>query len=179
MSMSRSLWIALLSSLVLAGCGDQEFGEGKVRYQVETQKTRLDGEQIMLTRGQVDCGVQAELWEIEHRGQDQDVARLNQSARDLGFDDDVQMSEPGSANPYVQVRGNFLLSLIRVNDIRIEGPQNKVVDAKIGVRINQPCFDNPLPLLLGVKHGKFTETADAMLRFRLDNDWVYDQIVHQ
>jgi hypothetical protein len=178
MTMSRSVWIAVVSSLVLAGCGEREFGEGKVRYQIETQKTQLDGEQVMLTRGQVDCGVQAELWEMEHLGRDQEFAKLNQSARDLGFGDDVQFSEVGASNPYVQIRGSFLLSLIQVNNIRTEGPQNKVVDAKIGVRINHPCFENPLPTLMGVKRGKFTATTDAALRFRLDNDWVYDQIVH-
>jgi hypothetical protein len=172
------MWIMLLSSLILAGCGDREFGEGKIRYKIETQATRLDGEQVTLTRGQLDCGSQAELWAVERIGADRSVGRLTKLGRDLGFGDDVQIDEPGFINPYAQVRGSFVLSLIQVNNIRDDGAQNKMVDAKVGVRINHPCFSSPLPALLGVKHGKFNETAGVLMRFRLDDDWMYDQIVH-
>ncbi len=175
--MSRSMWITVVSSLILAGCGEREFGEGKVRYLVETQKTQLDGEQVLLTKAQFDCGVESELWERQELGHDQAVGRLNQSARDLGFGDDVIL-EPGSRSAYAQVRGKFLLSLVQVNTIKNDGPQYRVVDAKVGVRIPNPCFENPLPVLLGVKKGKFTDSVGTMLRFRLDDDWVYDQIVH-
>jgi len=178
MKMPRSVWITVLSSLVLAGCGEREFGEGKIRYRIETQQTRLDGEQVMLTRAQVDCGAQAELWDLEQLGEDRAVGRLTQRARDLGFGDDVQVDEPGFRNPYVQVRGNFTLSLIQVNNIKDDGPHDKVVDAKIGVRIDQACFANPLPVLLGVKRGKFNEAAGTLVRFHLDGDWMYDQILH-
>jgi hypothetical protein len=177
--MSRRVWIPLLSSLILAGCGDREFGEGKIRWRIETQPTQLDGEQVTLTRGQLDCGTQAELWTIEKLGEDRTVGRLTQKARDLGFGDDVRIDEPGLNNPYVQVRGKFTLSLVQVNDIKDDGPQNKVVDAKVAVRIPNPCFANPLPALLGVKHGQFNEAAGVILRFRMDDDWVYDSILHQ
>ncbi len=176
--MSRSVWIAILSSLILAGCGDRELGEGKVRFQLETQQTQLDGEQVLLTKTQFDCGVESELWERQELGRDQAVGHLNQTAKDLGFSDDFQILEPGFRNAYAQVRGKFLLSLIQVDNIKNDGPQYRVVDAKVGVRIPHPCFENPLPVMLGVKKGKFTDSVGTMLRFRLDDDWVYDQIVH-
>jgi hypothetical protein len=164
--------------LVLAGCGEREFGEGKIRYRIETQQTKLDGEQVVLTRGQVECGARAELWEVQQLGEDHAVGRLNQPARDIGFGDDVQVDDPGFRNPYVMLRGNFVLSLIQVNNIRDEGPESKVVDARVGVRIDNACFQNPLPVLLGVKRGKFNETAGTLMRFRMDGDWMYDQIIH-
>jgi hypothetical protein len=176
--MSRSLWIMLLPSLLLVGCGAGEFSEGTVRQRIESQPTRLDGEQVTLTRGQLECGTQAELWTIEHLGADRTVGRLTQQGRDLGFGDDIQIDEPGFNNPYAQLRGPFVMSLIQLNNIKDEGAQSKVVDAKVAVRINNPCFDNPLPLILGVKHGKFNETVGVLMRFRLDDDWNYDQIVH-
>jgi hypothetical protein len=178
MKTSRSIWIAVVSSLVLAGCGEREFGEGKIRYRMETQQTQLDGEQVTLTKAQVACGAQQDLWDIEQLGEDRSVGRLTQNARNVGFGDDVQVEQPGFHNSYVQVRGSFVLSLIQVNNIRDDGPQNKVVDAKVGVRINHSCFDSPLPVLLGVKRGKFNETAGTLVRFHLDGDWMYDQIIH-
>lgn len=176
MKMPRRIWIAVLSSLILAGCGDREFGAGQA-HQVENQKAQLDGEQVLLSKAQFDCGVEAELWEAQETGRDQTVGRLNQSARDLGFGDDV-MLEPGLRSAYAQVRGKFLLSLIQVNSIKNDGPDYRVVDAKVGVRIDQPCFDNPLPVLLGVKKGQFTDSVGTVLRFRQDDGWVFDQIVH-
>jgi hypothetical protein len=177
MKMSRNVWIAVIPSLILAGCGEREFGDGQV-HQIENQKVQLNGEQIGLTKGQVECGIQSELWTSEDLGEDQTIGRLTQSARDLGFGDDIQIAEPGLKYPHAQLRGKFLLSLIQVNSIKNDGPQNRIVDAKMGVRIDHSCFQSPFPILLGVKKGKFTDGVGSLLRFRLDDGWVYDEILH-
>lgn len=180
--MSRTMWITVFSSALamasLTGCGEREFGDGQFRGTIDGQQTRLDGEQVVLTKGQVDCGEREELWTVDSLGPDRQVGHLTQRGRDLGFGDDLQIGENGSLNAYVQVRGTFPLSVLQINAVRDDGPGNKIVDAKIGVKFGNSCFDNPVPVLLGVKKGQFTETAGTLMRFRLDGGWVYDQIVH-
>jgi hypothetical protein len=174
--MFRNAWIVAIAGLALTGCGDHEFGEGQIRVSVEGQQIQLDGEQVTLTRPQVDCGAQNDLWRIDDLG-DHQIGRLTQKARDLNFGDDVQIDET-HPNPYAQLRGSFHVMLIKVDGIQDDGPDGKLVDAKLGVKIDHPCFEKPLPVLMGVRKGQFTETASAKLRFRMDDNWVYDQIVH-
>ena len=50
-------------ALVSAGCGQGDFNYGKVGHLVEGSPIRLDAEYVILNQGQVDCGVQEELWE--------------------------------------------------------------------------------------------------------------------
>ena len=176
---NRSTWVGLLPCLILAGCGGSEFSGGKIQYRLETEPIQLDGEQVMMNRGQVDCGVTRELWDLQELGkEDRQVAHLTDAARALGFSDDIQIGEPGFINPYAQIRGKFMVTLLDMGSVKDEGPRFKLVETKLGIKIDHECFANPLPVLMGVRHGKFTQTAYATVRFRLDDNWYYDQIVH-
>lgn len=132
----------------------------------------------MLTSAQVDCGVKAELWDPPANFGDRTVARLQAAGRALNFDDDVVIGEPGNANPYVQVRGDFSASLGDGPDIREPEQGVKIVTGKMGVSISNPCFPDPLPVL-GVRKGKFSEDAQPIMRYELLKDgWHYVKLVH-
>ncbi len=147
---------------------------------------RLDAEQVMLTQSQVDCGVQSDLWEppaqavgINSNVVGLTVAHLNAAARELKFDDDVILTEPGSRSPYVQVRGDFPAQLADGLTIHDDGQYSKKVEGKVTITINHPCFMDPLPVM-GVKKGKFNQDAMPFLHFTLENDgWHFDKVVHQ
>jgi hypothetical protein len=171
----RRFLFVLSLVVILTGCSSGPFDEGKVRYLLEFQPHPLDGEQVALNPGQVDCGVTNELWETVTLGPERAVERLTQKARDLKFDDDIQVGE--LRLPYAQVRGSFTLQMLEVANIRDVDPKTKEVDAKVGVRMNHACFGAP-PVLMGVRHGRFTQDAVPRFRFRLESDWVYDGILH-
>jgi hypothetical protein len=161
--------------LALAGCSNGPFDESRVRYLLETNPITLNGEQVILTQNQLECGVQTELWEYQSRG-DHSVARLLPHGRELKFDDDVQIGE--ARFPYIQVRGDFNLQLLEVQTIRDESAKVKLVDAKVGVRFDHTCFPNSLPLM-GVRYGKFTQGFLPRFEFHMINeDWQYDSISH-
>ena len=175
----QKAWIPVIGFLLLAGCSHGEFNDGTVGLLLESTQHRLDGEQVMLNRSQVDCGAQSDLWEVMSMGEDRAVARLSDRARSLGFSDDIQIGEPGLPSPYAQVRGNFSLITLQVGSTRDDGTQGKLVDAKIGVKIDHSCFNSPLPVLMGVRKGRFTQTQNPILRFRrVGSDWSLEEFVH-
>jgi hypothetical protein len=145
---------------------------------VESSPVALDGEQVMLTDGQLQCGVQSDLWEITQLGANHMVGKLTQAARDLHFGDDVVIGEPGMHTPYVQVRGTLQMRLMEVGAIHDDGDKAKVVELRVGVEIPHPCFQTPLPQLMAVRHGRFTQDALPTFRFRMDNTWALDRVQH-
>jgi hypothetical protein len=150
-----------------------------VQYLIEVHTIPLDGEQIMVTESQIECGVQSELWDVQQLGPGRAVARLNQPGRNLLFGDDVVIGESGMHSPYAQIRGTFQLRLIDFGNVRADGEKFKLVDAKVGVEIPHSCFQSPLPQLMAVRRGRFTQDAIPTFRFRLDgSNWVFDRIQH-
>ena len=175
-SVSRIACVACLC-LALAGCSNGPFDDSRIRYLLENATIPLNGEQVMLTQQQLECGIQSELWEMQPLSPGRDVGRLLPRGRELKFDDDVQVGE--MKNPYTQLRGDFAVQLFDVQTVRDEGPKTKLVDAKVGVRIDHTCFANPL-VLMGVRHGKFTQEFLPRFEFRqVGDDWQYDSIAHQ
>jgi hypothetical protein len=164
------------SFLNLPGCSNGPFDGSRVRYLIESKPVTLDGEQVQLTDSMVQCGQKAELWELEPLSGGRSIGRLLPAGMKLKFSDDVQIGE--MRNPYAQVRGDFSLTLLELQDIRDEGPTTKIVDARVGVRIDHSCFQTP-PLLMGVRHGRFTQDYQPRFQFTLVNDdYQYDSIVH-
>jgi hypothetical protein len=170
------LSFAIGLSMLLAGCGD--FNDGKTANIIQGSPVRLDAEQVMLSDQQVGCGVDNELWDPPSQGGTRTIARLTQKARDLKFDDDVSVREGGYRSPYVQVRGEFPLSVISIESTR-DGPEQdtKLVEVRVGVKIDHPCFPNPLPLM-GLRKGQFTEDYPPVFEFRYYNNWQFEKVVH-
>lgn len=145
---------------------------------LEANPVNLDGEPVSLTSQQLDCGVQAELWDAPSQvSQDRATARLSQKGRDLKFNDDVVI-EPKYRQPYVQVRGAVSLQ-VDVSNIR-DGETNgsKIVETKAGVKMQHMCFPNPLPIM-GVRKGDFQPDTPVSFEFRLNDDgWRMERLVH-
>lgn len=185
MGILRLLALAAVLCLGFAstGCVQKEFPPEKAQGIIGTGGPyHLDAEQVSLTLGQVECGAQYDLWDpppanlsnVQHAN-----ARLLQAGRDLHFDDDVVIAEPGIRSPYVQVRGDFMLQIPVDNmNIREDGPDGRLVEGKLLVIIPHTCFPDPLPVL-GVKKGRFSQDVLPVLQFHLDNDgWHFVKLVH-
>jgi hypothetical protein len=170
-----ALSMALLGSL--AGCGSpSDFSWGKVSGILQGNPVKLDAEYVMLSPGEVECGVQNDLWEAPASNSSRATARLTQKGRDLKFSDDVSIGDMRRA--YVQVRGEFSLGGVDVSADH-DGPEagTRVVDAKVGVIVPHSCFSNPLQVM-GVKKGNFTQDSPPVLLFRLTNNWEFEKFVH-
>ena len=164
-------------SILYSGCGPNDFNYGKVKNIVEGSPVRLDAEYVVLTQGQLDCGVQEDLWDPPvlssgHRG----VAHLTGKGRDLKFSDDVSVGE--LRNPFAQIRGDVNLVVNEIVSDR-DGPEpnTKLVEAKVGTNIQNICFQSPLPVM-GVKKGNFTQDYSPVLFFRYNNGWQFEKFQH-
>jgi hypothetical protein len=165
--------------MALSGCGSGEFDGGQARGAIEASPVKLDAEQVMLTQPQVDCGVQNDLWEPPSQlNPGRSVARLTAKGRALKFDDDVAATDPDYRLPHVQVRGEFALRVLGDPSIK-DGPEKdtRLVEAKVGVRIDHSCFPAPLPMM-GLKKGNFTPDATPVFLLRNDGGWRVDSLVH-
>ncbi len=110
-----------------AGCGN-EFDDTRVRLVTEGSPIHLDSEQVTISPGQVDCGVDKELWDAPVVVSERSVAHLRQAARDLGFNDDISLNEPGYNLPYAQMRGDFMLRVENILDTH-DGPGERRQDS--------------------------------------------------
>ena len=164
-----------LACLLLAGCGGGGFD---VNGLLESRPLRLDGEQVMLSGDALECGAREDLWTVTSLGDQRSVGRLSQKARDLQFSDDVQIGDPVVSYPYAQIRGSFSVAVLQVGSIRDEDAFTKVADAKVGVKIDHSCFQSSLPLVMGIKHGQFSRSTNPVFRFKMDGEWMVDQIIH-
>lgn len=176
------MWNGVIAGVCLCSlaCGGKtNFDLDKARFILEGDPVNLDGEQVSLTDMQLKCGVDSELWDAPAQvSPDRTSAKLTAKGRQLNFGDDPVI-EPAFHHPYVQVRGVFPLQIDDVSGLRDgEEKGTKVVDAKIGIKINHACFASALPVM-GVKRGNFREDAPTSFAFRLVEDgWHYDKIVH-
>lgn len=164
-----------LALLTLAGCGSGGFSANGV---LDAHPVQLDGEQVVLDQGQVDCGAREDLWDITALGDGRAVARLTKKGRDLQFSDDVQIGDPAIGAPYVQIHGTFPVKVLHVSSVRDEDAYTKLAEVKVTVRIDHSCFQSNPPVLMGIRHGQFDPSASPVFRFKLDGEWMVDQIVH-
>ena len=161
--------------LMLAACGGGGFSPNAV---LESRPVRLDGEQVVLDQSQVDCGTREDLWTLAPLGDGRAVGRLTPKGRALQFSDDVQISDPAVGVPYAQIRGSFPVKVSQVSSVRDEDQFTKVAEVKVIVAINHSCFQSNPPSLMGIRHGQFDPSATPVFRFKLDGEWIADQIVH-
>lgn len=177
-----SLAAVLCLALAAVGCkSSSDFDAGTATAALQSHPMKLEGEQVTLTQKQIDCAVQADLWDPPTElPPDHAIAHLKDKGRDLKFNDDVVIRDPNSKLPYVQVRGDLPLHVQEITAIRDgDQPGTKLVEAKVGVKIDHPCFSAPLPLM-GVRHGNFTADAPVVFHFSQGDGgaWQADQIVH-
>ncbi len=130
---------------------------------------------------QLACGANDELWDapVAGIGSGRSISHLQKKGRDLNFSDDVNSDEAGHQLPYTQVRGKFPLQLDQVISIKDgEDKDTKIVQAKIGVKIADPCFDAPL-YIMGVRKGQYHDDLPATLQFeRYGEGWHLTKILH-
>jgi len=176
--------LMILAMLLLAlgsGCGGgpAAFSDDTVKMLLEAEPVTLDAEQVMLSLMQFDCGLRADLWEAPRVvSPEKSTAALTVNGRALNFEDEVQVRDNGYRQPYVQVRGKFVLRPTEVVHTTESAPGTKDAQTKVGVVIAHRCFANPLPLM-GVRHGKFSQDAPPVFQFKLDGElWAFDRIRH-
>jgi hypothetical protein len=163
-------------AVITVSCGNNNGFDAKSI--LEAAPVSLQGEQLTLSMSDVECGAQADLWESPSQvSQERSTARLSSKGRALNFSDDVTMEL--NSRPYIQVSGAFPLQVIEVKEIA-EGSENntKLVTARVGVKIQHACFQNPLPVM-GVKRGNFQHDTAASFLLRLTKEtWKVEKIVH-
>jgi hypothetical protein len=166
-------------AVVTTGCAQKEFPPEKAQAIMAAVPIHLDAEQVTLTGSQLDCGVQNDLWEMPSPlVQERSVSRILAAGKALHFDDDVVVAEPGYHQPYVQIRGDFMLQLGDIPNIKDDGPDGKLVEGRLAVIIPNTCFSDPLPIL-GVRKGRFSQDVNPVMDFRLLNDgWHFNKLVH-
>src|SRR5579863_7093972 len=176
---SSALLAAMLCALS-AGCGDPDaFNDGVAKGAAQAVPFQLDSEQVDMTPTQLACGVNSDLWDAPVIGSDRTVSHLEQKGRDLNFTDDISSEEVGHQWPYTQVRGKFPLQLDQVISIQDgDDKDTKIVQARVGVKIANPCLDTPL-YILGVRKGQYRDDLPATLQFeRYGEGWHLTKIVH-
>jgi|SRR5450631_1890193 hypothetical protein len=176
-----ALLVAILYALS-TGCGDPSaFDEGVAKGAAQAEPFLLESEQVSLSLNQLACGANDELWEAPISGVagDRTVSHLLPKGRTLNFSDDISSDEAGHVLPYTQVRGKFPLQLDQVISIKDgEDKETKIVQARIGVKIAEPCFDAPL-YIMGVHKGQYRDDLPATLQYeRYGDGWHLTKIVH-
>jgi hypothetical protein len=168
-------------AIVLAGCKpSSDFDEEVARHAIESSPIKLEGEQVTLTALQIECGTQAEYWDAtQSLSPEHAKASLTPKGRNLKFNDDVIVTDPSSRVPFVQVRGEFPLQVDSITSIKDGEDKNaKLVEAKVGVKIADACFQGPLPLM-GVRHGNFSADSPVIFHLHFDESgWHADNVVH-
>jgi len=176
---SAALLAAILCA-VTTGCGDPDaFNDGVAKGAAEAEPFQLDSEQVSMNPTQLACGVNDELWDAPAAGADRSIAHLQPKGRNLNFSDDISSDEIGHQLPYTQVRGKFPLQLDQVVSIKDgEDKNTKIVQAKIGIKIAEPCFDTPL-YIMGTRKGQYHDDLPATLQYeRYDVGWHLTKILH-
>lgn len=171
---------SVLSLCVLLGACSNPSQESILMERAMAVPINLDSEQVSLNDAQVSCGVASGLWDdaVPSGGQ-QSVYHLTAKGRELKFSDDVYANDPEYNVPYTQVRGTFSLGVASVLAVH-DGPDasTKLMQASLGVKIPDPCFADPLPLM-GVSKGKFTPKVAPMLQLEnSENGWMPVKLIH-
>jgi hypothetical protein len=167
-------------AVILAGCGDPAaFDEGIAKGIAEAEPFQLDSEQVSMSLAEMDCGVTEDLWDARSNTGERSLSHLQQKGRDLNLSDDVYSGDAEYPTPYTQVRGKFALQVDQVLSIKDgEDKDTKIVQAKVGVKIADPCFATPLAIM-GIRKGKYTPDLPVTLRYeRYDTGWHLVKILH-
>ncbi len=170
----------LTLTLATTACQQREFPDVKAQSIIASNPIHMDAEWVSLNGSQVECGIQYDLWDPVAAFQpgEHASAHLEQAGRDLHFDDDIVVSDPGYHQPYAQVRGDFMMHLGDGPSIRSDGDDVRLVEGKLYVIIPHMCFPDPLPVM-GVRKGRFTQDANPILQFNLLADgWHFTKLVH-
>jgi hypothetical protein len=173
-------FLAVILCALSTACGDPDaFNDGVAKAAAQAVPFQLDSEQVDMNPAQLACGANDDLWEAPIVGSDRTISHLEQKGRDLNFTDDISSDEPGHQWPYTQVRGKFPLQLDQVISIKDgDDKDTKIVQARIGIRIAEPCFDTPL-YILGVRKGQYRDDLPATLQYEKDGTgWHLTKIVH-
>jgi hypothetical protein len=177
--MQRTSWIVLAAlCLFCAGCAS-DTDEDRMREGAQQAPFHLDSEQVSLTPQQLSCGVEKDLWDAPESGAGRSIAHIRQTARDLGFTDDVSIGDTGFIFPYTQIRGDFMLGFDSMVEEK-DGPSDgtKTVQAKVRVKVPHDCFMAGLPIM-GIQKGQFRQNAPVTLVFAVNGDsWRLDHFVH-
>jgi hypothetical protein len=180
LSVSSALLAAAILCVLSTGCSDSSvFDEGVAKGAAQAEPFQLDSEQVSMTPAQLTCGVTDELWDAPSVGQERTVSHLQPKGRNLNFSDDISSDELGHLLPYTQVRGKFPLQLDQVVSIKDgEDKDTKIVQAKIGIRIAEPCFDTPL-YIMGIRKGQYHDDLPATLQYERDGEgWHLTKFLH-
>ena len=173
--------LAAALAAFLAACGGDPnaFDEGVAKGVAEAEPFQLDSEQVSMNSTQLGCGAGEDLWEAPTNSGERSLSHLEQKGRDLNLTDDVSSGDSEFPNPYTQVRGKFPLQVDQVLSIKDgEDKDTKIVQAKVGVKINDPCFTTPLAIM-GIRKGKYAADLPVTLRYeRYDIGWHLIKIVH-
>jgi hypothetical protein len=176
-------WLLLLAAcllLVSTGCENKsDFDGDTAKAVLEASPVALDSEQVTIVQKQLDCGVEAELWEAPVQvSPGHSVARLTPKGHALHFSDDPTI-ESIFHQPFAQVRGEFMLSVDQPSEIRNgEEDGTKLVVTKARIKVPNDCFVEPLPIM-GVKHRNFREDTPLTFLLRLANDgWHVEKLLH-
>lgn len=182
MTISRpALAASWFLAIVLSGCkASSDFNADVAKQAIESGPMKLEGEQVTFTDAQIQCGLQAEYWDPPVTiSDDHSHAALTAKGKNFKFNDDVMIRDPGSRVPFVQIRGDLPLQVDSIAAIKDgEDQYTKLVEAKVGVKIDDPCFQNPLPLM-GVRHGNFSTDSPVVFHMHFDETgWHVDRVVH-
>lgn len=166
-----------MTTLLLSGCGEAGFGPGTAGAILNSQQVTLNSEQVLLGPGEVQCGVDDDLWTIADLGGGHRRGRLTYDARELGFSDDINLDADSEA--HAQVNGAFQVRTINAESLDEVDAQTKLLRAQVGVVIDHPCFKTPLRIM-GVRKGEFRSDISPIFRFRLvaENQWDFDRLIH-
>ena len=168
----------LVAGLALTACDDDIFDELSAQQILdEGGKIPLRGEHVILTPDQVTCGEKKGLWIVDQLDSGDAIARLTAAGRALQFGDDIRMGDRRFSGPYTLLAGAFEVRVEKIDKITDEKPNAKIVEAKVGVKIEHECFTRPVPLL-GINRGDFSEDADPRFRLRQKSDWVVEAVLH-
>lgn len=176
-----ALGAALCLSFALFGCkASSDFSEDVARGAIESAPMKLEGEQVTINDTQMQCGLRAEYWEPPvATSNDRSSAHLTSKGRELKFNDDLIVHDPSSRVAFIQVRGEFPLVVDSIVSMKDAGDQtNKLVEAKVRAKIEDPCFPEGVPLM-GVRHGNFSADSPVVFHMHLDDSgWHVDKLVH-
>jgi hypothetical protein len=179
-SWATQVLLAGTLAVILTGCGDPSaFDEGVAKAVAEAEPFQLDSEQVSMNLTQLDCGASEDLWEAPSNSGQRSLSHLEQKGRNLNLTDDVYSGDAEYPAPYTQVRGKFALQLDQVISIKDgEDKDTKIVQAKLGVKIADPCFNGPLAIM-GIRKGKYAADLPVTLRYeRYDTGWHLAKILH-
>jgi hypothetical protein len=172
--------LAVIVCALCGGCSDPNlFDDNVAKGVAQAELFQLDSEQVSMTSAQLGCGVTEELWDAPSAGSSRRISHLQQKGRSLNFSDDISSDEAGHQLPYTQVRGKFQLELDQVISIKDgDDKDTKIVQAKIGVKITDPCFEAPL-YIMGIHKGQYHDDLPATLQYeRYGEGWHLTKIVH-